>query len=453
MGNPGRSSGQHRNGKPWTPGKTGATGPRVPGRSSGYVSGVGFAHESSLVCLALSVQRRYAKDSGGYLAASLTYFSFLSLFPLLLVALSVIGFLISRDPSAQAEWAGRLSGSVPGLAPLIEENMDALARGRVATGVIGILGLTWSGLRVVEAARHALSRTSGRLEAGGLVKTKAASFLALAVLGGLGLITTALAGVVGGIRGGGFAGGLVRVLGGIFALGLDFLLFLISYRILSLGWGPRLSRLWPGAALGAAGWTALKLTGSWYATRTAAGAAAVYGTFAGVVGVMLLLYLASRLFIYGAELNWVLIEGGDSMPTERERPIAVANGRERSTAELIRLIGQDVSTLLRREVELARKEVVGAVGARLMALGSVAGAGILALVGLVFCGLAAAAALDAAQVAPWASRLIVAAIFLVLAAGGAGFAWTRMKNPPLMPEQTKRTIREDVKWARAQLKR
>ncbi|MGH2572561.1 MAG: phage holin family protein, partial [Actinomycetota bacterium] len=56
-------------------------------------------------------------------------------------------------------------------------------------------------------------------------------------------------------------------------------------------------------------------------------------------------------------------------------------------------------------------------------------------------------------VAPWLSRLIVAGAFLLLAALAAVLGMRALKKGTLVPEKTKRTVKEDVEWARAQLKR
>src|SRR6266542_3736419 len=68
---------------------------------------------------------------------------------------------------------------------------------------------------------------------------------------------------------------------------------------------------------------------------------------------------------------------------------------------------------------------------------------------VIFLALAAATALDLVF-APWLSRLIVAGAFFLMAAGAALFGLRRMKKPSLSPEETKRTVKEDVEWSKAQ---
>jgi inner membrane protein YhjD len=263
---------------------------------------------SRLVRTALAVNRRYGEDGGSILAASITYYAFLSLFPLILLALAGIGFVLAGDRSAQAEWSSRLSGSVPGLGPLIADNIDTLVESRGGAGVIGVAGLLWSGTGLTNAAGYALSRVFRRPEKKGFLTKTLWSISSTLGLGLVALAGVVVSGAVGGLRGtGAVAAGLVAA-AFVVSFVLDVCLFAVSYRVLIEGSGVPLRQLWPGALLGGAGWTVLKVAGSWYAARTVANASEVYGTFGSVVGILALLYLAARLFLYGAELNALLME-------------------------------------------------------------------------------------------------------------------------------------------------
>jgi len=124
----------------------------------------------------------------------------------------------------------------------------------------------------------------------------------------------------------------------------------------------------------------------------------------------------------------------------------------RSTLELVRDIAAESQTLVRKEVELAKQEIIEAIMARVMAAAALGIAGLFGLFVLLFGALAAAAALDLVLPA-WAAALIVAGAFVLLAAPAALLGVRRMKAPSLKPEETVRTVKEDVEWARAQLKR
>jgi VIT1/CCC1 family predicted Fe2+/Mn2+ transporter len=133
-------------------------------------------------------------------------------------------------------------------------------------------------------------------------------------------------------------------------------------------------------------------------------------------------------------------------------PLAPRPEKDRSTVELIRDIATDTSKLVRQQMELAKQELMEAVTARLVAAGALAAAGLFAFLFLVFGALAAAAALALVMPA-WAAALVVAGAFLLLALPAVLFGIRKMKRPPLKPEETVRTVKEDVEWARAQLKR
>ena len=126
--------------------------------------------------------------------------------------------------------------------------------------------------------------------------------------------------------------------------------------------------------------------------------------------------------------------------------------RQQSTLELVRGIANDTGTLVRKELELARIEIVEAVVARVKAIGALGGAGVFGLMALLFGGAAGAAAL--ALVMPvWAALLIVMGAFMAIAGIAAVKGIVKMKSPPLAPEETERTIKEDVRWAKEALKR
>ena len=143
---------------------------------------------------------------------------------------------------------------------------------------------------------------------------------------------------------------------------------------------------------------------------------------------------------------------------QRTEPIVVPtssalHGKDpRSTIELVKDIAADTSSLVRKEVELAKQEVLEAITARPKAAGAMAAAGVFGLFMVGFLALAAAAALDII-LPTWLAALIVAGGFAVIAGPALLFGLRRMKAPPLAPEETVRTVKEDVEWARAQLKR
>lgn len=124
----------------------------------------------------------------------------------------------------------------------------------------------------------------------------------------------------------------------------------------------------------------------------------------------------------------------------------------RSTFDILMSIADDTRDLVKQEVALARSEIVAALIARGMAAAAFAGAGLLALLVLIFGALSAADALDYVMPA-WASRLVVAGGCAVLAGIAVLFGKARISRPSIVPEETKRSLKEAEEWARAQLQR
>lgn len=122
------------------------------------------------------------------------------------------------------------------------------------------------------------------------------------------------------------------------------------------------------------------------------------------------------------------------------------------TPTLIRSIVSDLSHLVGKQIELAKLELAEMLGTRARAAGVFAAAGVLGLFVVGFLGLAGAAALD--LVLPrWVALLIVAGVFAVLAAVAAVLGRRWLTSAVGRPELTQQQLKEDVTWAKAQLKR
>ncbi|MEX2557410.1 MAG: YhjD/YihY/BrkB family envelope integrity protein [Actinomycetota bacterium] len=401
--------------------------------------------------IALATHRRFGADSAGFMAAALTYRAFLSLFPLLLLGASVLGFVLAGDPDLYARAVRSVSDSLPGIGTLVAENLDSVTANRSVAGIVGLAGLLWTGVGVAEATSFTLAKVWRIEPRTSTVRVKIRAIAAVLTLGLIGLAGIAVTIAVSAVDASGFGATALRIAGVVIALGLDFALFIATYRLL----GPAHRSIlapWRGAALAAAGWTGLKLIGGWYAARTVANSSAVYGTFASTIGVLVILSLAARIFLYGAELNAIWVEriGGD--PTMNKGKDGVEPNGRRSTPQLVRSIANDTATLVKKEVELARQEFVEAIIARLKAAAAMLAAGVAGLVAVIFLGSAAAYALESV-VSPSQARLIVGGGFLVIAALAAAIGLPRAKRPPLKPEMTVETVKEDIEWAKAQLKR
>lgn len=266
----------------------------------------------AVVGTALEVQERYRRDAADQQAAAIGFFGFLSLFPLMVLALAAAGFVYA-DPADQVRVADLITQAIPGFEATLGDDDTAVADllnnvvdNRAGIGLLGLATLLLTGLRVVNSAMTATTVVLRAAVPSG-AKTKVRQVLVMVALGMLALGAVAgssLAGVTG--------DALPRWATVLLAIGvslvLDVLLFLAAYRLLR-GRAPVSVRdLLPGAVLAAIGWTALKVAGAGYVGNQVEDANALYGALGGVIALLLLLYLAGRLYLYGAELSAVLLE-------------------------------------------------------------------------------------------------------------------------------------------------
>ena len=130
---------------------------------------------------------------------------------------------------------------------------------------------------------------------------------------------------------------------------------------------------------------------------------------------------------------------------------AAGNGR-RDTASLLRSIAADLSTLVSKQIELAKQELSEMVGSRAKAGGVLAAAAVLGLYVLGFLGMAGAEALD--LILPrWLAMLIVGLVFALLAGVAVLIARSTLRSAGAKPDLTKESLKEDVEWAKQQLRR
>lgn len=268
----------------------------------------------------LRVLERYRLDAGEQFAGSISLFGFLALVPLLLLTVAALGFLLD-DPADQLELSTELARQIPGLGAALggEDGTAGFVAGvvdnRGALTGFGIVGVFLTALRPVNAALAATT-TVFRVPLPKGLGARGRQVLALLGLGAIALAAVATSSLIGfadlptGVR-------LLVSIGATFAL--DVLLFFTAYTVLSPGGRVRGRWLLPGAMVAGAGWTALKVAGSAFVSNQIEEADALYGALGGVVALLLLLYLAGRLYLYGAEIAAVRYEAANG-------PLPVAPG-------------------------------------------------------------------------------------------------------------------------------
>jgi membrane protein len=248
----------------------------------------------------LAVWLKYAEDHGSYLGAIVTYYAFLSLFPLLLVAATVLGFVLQGHAALQRS----VGESVLGTFPIVGHDLrvHALTGNGVALGV-GLTLSLWAGNRVFIAAGSVMDQIWGIPPRGrpGFVAARLRALLVGLVLGS-GAVGTSVLNAFGTVGPG--HGLLWRI--GSFALSTaaNVALFWLVFRLLTadeVSW----RQLRGGAVLAAFAWELLVAGGSLYVHYVVASASNTYGTFATVIGLLSFIYLSVHITLLAAETNVV----------------------------------------------------------------------------------------------------------------------------------------------------
>lgn len=249
----------------------------------------------------LAVRQKYSDDQGGYLGATITYYGFFAIFPLLLVMTTVLGYVLADNPSL----ARRIEDSALAQFPVIGDDLKTGSlTGSPLAVAIGTVAALWAGMGAILAAENALNRIWGvpRVDRPSFLHARLRALGLLAVVGG-GLVgATVLSSLASANTNFATAWKLLSVL---FSTGLNFLVFWSMLRILISADVPW-RRLRAGAAFTAVGYELLQILGSYYVGRVVARASNTYGTFALVIGLLSFIYIAVFIFLMGAEVSVVL---------------------------------------------------------------------------------------------------------------------------------------------------
>jgi uncharacterized membrane protein YqjE len=133
--------------------------------------------------------------------------------------------------------------------------------------------------------------------------------------------------------------------------------------------------------------------------------------------------------------------------------VSAVNGgsetRNSSTGELVKQLSNQFSTLIRKELDLAKAELTDKGKAAGVGVGLFGGAGVVGLLALGALTAAVILLLDKGMEA-WLAALTVAAIYAAVAVVLAIFGKDRVREATPPAEQTIETVKEDVQWAKSQ---
>jgi membrane protein len=248
-----------------------------------------------------AVLKKFGEDRAGQLAALIAYYGFFSLFPLLLVFVTVLGFVLEGNPSAQESVLHSTLSQFPIIGQQLQRNVHSLTGSGVGLA-IGVAGSLLAGLGITGAAQNAFDEVWNvpHKDRPNLFTWRLRGLGLLVSLGALTILSTVVAGYVA-------AGGpsAVATIGGVLiALAVNLLLFFTAFRLLTSRDVPT-RELLPGVVLAAVLWQILQHLGGYYVEHVVRHAKETSGLFAFVLGLLTWLYLGSQVTLFAMELNVV----------------------------------------------------------------------------------------------------------------------------------------------------
>jgi YihY family inner membrane protein len=248
------------------------------------------------------VIKKYGDDNGGVLVSNLAYSAFVSMFPLLLVLVTILGLIASVDPSFKADALNAVAGQVPLIGQTLTRNVHQLKRASVIGLIVGVLSLIWGSAGLAQSGLFTMGQVwnlPGPARPG-YVQRLGRAGLFLCLLGGGVIVTTLLAS----LNTYGHNAFVFVVLAEMLAAAVNVGMYIGAFRVLTPK-GVPVRKLVPGAITGGILWTVLQVLGT-YLVHHYLHSDSVYGVFATVLGLIAWIYLAVEITVYSAEINVVL---------------------------------------------------------------------------------------------------------------------------------------------------
>jgi membrane protein len=277
--------------------------PARPGRSDRLD---GFQQNHPALGFPVAVIYKAFDDRAPYLAALVTYYAFVSLFPLLLLFVSVMGFILEAHPHLRQSVVNSAVDNLPGIGSELRQNLQTF-KGSGLGIVLGVIGLAYGGLGAMQASQYAFNHIYAvpRFEQPNPVRSRVRSLRLLLLLGTAIIISTGINILV--ANGQTFSAELgtpLTIAGYATDLVINVVLFSMAYRVLT-AIDLRLRDVLAGGFIAAVGWQILQAFGSRYVVHEARHGGALYGVFGVVLATVAWLYLVALVVMLSAEVNVV----------------------------------------------------------------------------------------------------------------------------------------------------
>ncbi len=260
----------------------------------------GWQRRTPWAAAAYGTVKKFGDDNANLIVVALAWYGFTAIFPLLLVVVTVFGFV-----GAQSIGTGVVNTlhEFPVVGTSFNPASSNALHGSTVGLVIGLIGLLYGAQGVTQTAQQAMATVWN------IPQTQRTGFLPRLGRSLAGLFTIGIAFLINALvttyATGGTSSYAIRIPVLIGLLIINCVLYFASFTLLTAKVvGPR--GLLPGAILGAIGFTALITIGTGLVTHQLKNASSTYGAFGSVIGIVAFLLLLAKLTMYAAELNPVL---------------------------------------------------------------------------------------------------------------------------------------------------
>jgi inner membrane protein YhjD len=243
--------------------------------------------------------KKFMDDDASTFAVAIAFYAFLAVFPLLLLFVTILGYVLAGDQSLMDSVRNSVLGNFPVIGSTLEHHR---LKGNVLALVAGVLLLLWSSLNVTGRVSNVFDHVWAipRHDRDNFIQQKLRGLMLISVLGLLFVVAAGASGVVSN----GLGGPALKAFGIIVSILVDVGVFVAAFRFLCSE-PPEWRELLPGAIVAAFLWEVLQLLGGVYIDHIKRSASA-YGTFALVLGILAWLHLGAQMTVYCAEFNTVL---------------------------------------------------------------------------------------------------------------------------------------------------
>ena len=253
------------------------------------------------------VWHEFVEDRGLLFAAAISFYGLISLIPLLLLAIAVLGYITGSSETARQEVISLARQFIPVGIEELERNLQALSRESGLLGGLGLLGLLWIGSQVFVTLQQVMNIALGSAKHISFLRGRLVALAIMVVTGALIAISIGVTSVLTALSHFETVGGytfnlepLLRLLGTFATIVASILAFMLAYKFLPTKNIGTAGPVWGGLTAGLL-FEAAKYAFSWY-VRNLVNFNRIYGSLGGVVILVLWIYYVSVIAVLGAEI-------------------------------------------------------------------------------------------------------------------------------------------------------